>query len=398
MLYIVRGEHSAKIMLQLLPIIFFVINSNVKAQHFCSYNTPEVLELPHFQNRNFTNVLVSWEKQEKGCQDLGLKLTLRHEKFKACPRYKRDLDISERNITSGTNSIILENLLHFSIYKLTICSLSKCQSFKEIMFETKESVPRLSALRSSINYDYKDTETSLTFNWRPPPQSQCDLYGSLLKHYHYKLANLDRKGDRNPDIDNVGLIPMNRSQLTIEDLHPNSCYALFIFLTNSNEEYHQDHYLKVEKCTLPSEETLFDNKSTDSKEEETIMFGQSEILVFAVSLSVIIIMIFAVIIARVIYKIRNKIKLRQNMRNYFGSVSQLSSENTGSTRSGSYHLGLGSGSENDYDSPTSRTRSPTDPLPPLLDEGHIEDVPGYSKLKNYTIFKFKPNPGLSLTP
>ena len=65
MLYIVRGEYSAKIILQLLPIIFFVINSNVKAQHFCSYNTPEVLELPHFQNRNFTNVLVSWEKQEK---------------------------------------------------------------------------------------------------------------------------------------------------------------------------------------------------------------------------------------------------------------------------------------------------------------------------------------------
>ena len=35
-----------------------------------------------------------------------------------------------------------------------------------------------------------------------------------------------------------------------------------------------------------------------------------------------------------------------------------------------------------------RSRSPTDPLPPLLDPSVTEDdVPGYMKLKNYKIFK-----------
>ena len=113
----------------------------------------------------------------------------------------------------------------------------------------------MSAQKSSLNYDYKDTETSLTFNWRPPRQSECDKFSALAQYYHFKLVNLDREDDKYshngivPDnqtkiaqlsleeLHNAGLIPANQTQLTLEDLHPNSCYALFVFLTNSIGEY-----------------------------------------------------------------------------------------------------------------------------------------------------------------
>ena len=377
----------------------------LKAHSLCLFKNLNVLELPHFQNRNSTNVLVSWSRQKDKCQDLGVKLSLKHKKFKACSNDRRDIKTSERNITSGANSIILENLYHFSSYELTICSLSDCTNMTRVTFETKESVPRVSAQRSSLNYDYKDTETSLTFNWRPPRQSECDQFSARAQYYHFKLVNLDREDDKYshngivPDnqtemaqlsleeLHNAGLIPANQTQLTLEDLHPNSCYALFVFLTNSIGEYHQDFYLKVEKCTPTapsSEEELFNDY-----EDSMISLGKSGILILVVALSIIILVIITVIISRIIYKIRNKIKLRQNMRNYFGSCTNLSgTDNTAaSSTSGVYNLSLVSGSENDYDSPSSRTRSPTDPLPPLLDGGQLEDVPGYSKLKSYKIYK-----------
>ena len=128
-----------------------------EVQPICSIKNLNVLELPHFQNRNSTNILVSWQKQENKCQDLGVKLSLEHKKFKACSQGKRDFKTSERNITSGANSIILENLHHFSNYELTICPLLACTNITSILFETKESVPRVSAQKSSLNYDYKDT-------------------------------------------------------------------------------------------------------------------------------------------------------------------------------------------------------------------------------------------------
>ena len=385
--------------------VTFLLQIVFEAHSLCLFKNLDVLELPHFQNRNSTNVLVSWQRQEDNCQDLGVKLSLKHKKFKACSNDRRDMKTSERNITSGANSIILENLYHYSSYELTICPLSNCTNMTRVPFETKESVPRVSAQKSSLNYDYKDTETSLTFNWRPPRQSECDKFSALAQYYHFKLVNLDRGDDKYshngivPDnqtkiaqlsleeLHNAGLIPANQTQLTLEDLHPNSCYALFVFLTNSIGEYHQDFYLKVEKCTPTppsSGEELFDDH-----EDKMISLGNSGILILAVALSIIILVIITVIISRIIYKIRNKIKLRQNMRNYFGSHSNLSgTDNTAaSSTSGVYNLSLVSGSENDYDSPSSRTRSPTDPLPPLLDGGQLEDVPGYLKLKGYKIYK-----------
>ena len=98
----------------------------LEAHSLCLFKNLNVLELPHFQNRNSTNVLVSWSRQKDKCQDLGVKLSLKHKKFKACSNDRRDIKTSERNITSGANSIILENLYHFSSYELTICSLSEC--------------------------------------------------------------------------------------------------------------------------------------------------------------------------------------------------------------------------------------------------------------------------------
>ena len=395
---------SMRKMLSFSLIFLLLLSVLGKVQTLCLIKSLDVLELPHFQNRNSTNVLVSWQKQDNKCQDLGVKLSLDHRKFKACSHDKRDMKTSGRNITSGANSIILENLHHFSSYELTICPLLDCTNITSIHFETKESVPRVSAQKSSLDYDYKDTETSLTFNWRPPHQSQCDQTGAEAKFYNFKLVNLDREDDKYShngkvpenqtkiaqmsleELQNAGLIPANQTQLTLEGLHPNSCYALFVFLTNSIGEFHQDFYIKVEKCTSPSSgDDLLDYHH----DETTISLGKSGILILVVALSIIILVIISVIISRIMYKIRNKNKLRQKMRNYFGSCANLSGTDTTapSSTSGVYNLSLVSGSENDYDSPSSRTRSPTDPLPPLLDGGNLEDVPGYSKLKRYKIYK-----------
>ena len=370
----------------------------------CRFENLAVLELPHFQNRNSTNVLISWKKQEEQCKDLGVKLSFKHKKFKACFHNKRDLKTPARNITIAVDSIIQENLHHYSSYELSVCSLKDCSNRTKINFETKESVPRVLAQKSSLNYDYKDTETSLTFSWRPPHQSQCDHFGSRLQYYHFKLVNLDREDDQyshngdvpeNPteiaqlsieELHNAGLIPANQTQLTLEHLHPNSCYALFVFLTNSMGVFHPDFYIKIEKCTPPSKE----GETFDEKEDTTIFMGKSGVLILAVTLSILILVVLTIIISRTIYKIHNKIKLRKKMQNYFGSCTNLSGTNNtaaSSSTSGVYNLSLVSGSENDYDSPSSRTRSPSDPLPPLLDGGQLEDVPGYSKLKSYKIYK-----------
>ena len=82
------------------------------------------------------------------------------------------------------------------------------------------------------------------------------------------------------------------------------------------------------------------------------------------------------------YSFRNKMRLRQKMKHYFGSCANFDEYESNEYKAS---LDLGPITENDYERPSSRTRSPTDPLPPLTQ--NVDDVPGYLKLKNYEIFK-----------
>lgn len=84
---------------------------------------------------------------------------------------------------------------------------------------------------------------------------------------------------------------------------------------------------------------------------------------------------------RMFYSFRNKMRLRQKMKHYFGSCTNFDEYESNEYKAS---LDLGPITENDYERPSSRTRSPTDPLPPLT--LNVDDVPGYLKLKNYEIF------------
>ena len=72
------------------------------------------------------------------------------------------------------------------------------------------------------------------------------------------------------------------------------------------------------------------------------------------------------------------------MENYFGTLERSSTDSYSTNTNNTMSIQL---SENDYECLSSRTRSPTDPLPPVENEENENDVPGYMKLKNYKIFR-----------
>ena len=207
----------------------------------CGLGGLEVVELPHFRHRRATAVLVSWEPAPPCSRPV--QLTLVHRAFRGCPPgQQRDLG-NVNSVVNGSNSVIVEDLHHFSNYTLNICFLPGCAEIKSLNFSTKESVPRVKVQESPLSYAFRDTPTQLTFSWRPALRSQCALYQSRLHGYRYQLAGPGLA----PALQ--ASLPLNTTQATLGNLLPASCYALFVFVTNSKDQFHEDYYLKIEKCT-----------------------------------------------------------------------------------------------------------------------------------------------------
>ena len=137
----------------------------------CQLSSLEIKERPHFLSRNFTNILVSWKSD--GCDELTkVKIIIEHQQFLGCQNFRRNFNLIEKTV-EDSGLVIMENLFHFSNYSIKICAIDNCISQN---FSTRESVPRVRVQVSPVRYDYKDSETQLSFNWRPPLASHCDKF------------------------------------------------------------------------------------------------------------------------------------------------------------------------------------------------------------------------------
>ena len=361
-------EHCA-IMKYFLPLSVITVVSSA-----CELSNLEIRELPMMQSSNSTSLHLSWEHSHCGtrhcaplvshCDDeTKITVKLSHLQYLGCRNsVRRDFKKIVREV-ENSGLIIIQDIHIFSKYSVQLCIENVCNITQE--YSTKERLPRVTVEPSPYNFDHKDTETQLTFNWRPPKQSQCPHFFSRTQFYHYKL--FDEAGEQVCS----GTLSEQSTEHSLRDLTPATCYSFFIFVTNSTGGYDETIYKKIEKCTksTTASTSSYDDEDLQSTERSKLS-GTS--LLALVSAILILVLILVLTTARVAHKYRNKRTLQKEMSKYFQDSEM---------------------SENSYDTPSSRTRSPTDPLPPInkINEGDdvtedSDDVPGYLKLKNYVIF------------
>ena len=217
----------------------------ISLANHCEVTQLQTLELPKFHHNNSTNVLLSWKEEDCTSNEV-IKITAVHLRYLGC-QYKKDWEKKEILTDGGSGSAMIENLHHYSQYRLEVCPESRCPlSLAEVVVTTKATVPRVRVVESLTDlYDHRDNETSLTFNWRPPPSSQCQLYQSELGDYHYEMVGAEQW---NEDYQ-AGTVPAHQTKVTLYNLKPFSRYNLFVFVTNSEGKYHQDFFVKLEKRT-----------------------------------------------------------------------------------------------------------------------------------------------------
>ena len=206
----------------------------------CEIKDVESVELPKFLRNNSTNVLLSWRTED--CHsDQVVKISVLHLEYLACQEYKKDFNIKE--LLAEGSSVIIEDLHHYSEYRF---DLEIGDVKEQLRMRTSASVPRVRVGLGVIDYDYRDTDTSLSISWRPPPPSDCPLYQSQLGHYHYQVIGLE---DWNSQSHKSGTVPFGQTKLSLNNLLPFSHYNFFVYVTNSQGEYHHDFFRKFEKRT-----------------------------------------------------------------------------------------------------------------------------------------------------
>ena len=99
----------------------FVFSEDKK---ICSVEHVEAIELPRFQDRNHTNVLISWKNN---CKEKQIRIKVKHLLFLGCKNSKRDFSSKVYDVDGGLESFIMENLYHFSKYQLELCFLPNCE-------------------------------------------------------------------------------------------------------------------------------------------------------------------------------------------------------------------------------------------------------------------------------
>ena len=253
-------------------LLWIYCSFSISLAKHCRVTELQSLELPRFHHNNSTNVLVSWSNEDCASDEV-IKITAVHLRYLGCQRFKKDFEKKEILTDGGSSSAIIENLHHYSEYRLEVCPESRCPlSLTELQVTTKASVPGVRAVESLTGlYDYRDTETSLTFNWRPPASSECQLYHSVLGGYHYELIGVDQWNEYRQ----AGSVPLNQTKVKINNLNPFSRYNLFVYVTNSDGKYHQDFFLKLEKKTRVGQPSPPLNLSISETDGELTLFWRT---------------------------------------------------------------------------------------------------------------------------
>lgn len=207
-------------------------------------------------NVSSTSVELAWDYD---C-DLGkvevFKIDYVHKAYKACKDERRD-----RTKPSGFGTVevtdqpaIVPNLNPYSEYSFEVRVILRVKAGRPesgvVRATTLFSAPRVRAQTSDLDYSYKNTETSLVFNWSPPLQAtECDKFFSDLGWFIYKLAGTN-PWNKNDWFD--GELELTETILKQDGLQPYSDYIFLLFVTNTAKEYNETQYLKLEGRTLPS--------------------------------------------------------------------------------------------------------------------------------------------------
>ena len=201
-----------------------------------------------------TKVKLIWDSV---CDDVRTyKVHYSHTGYEACTDGRKD---NKRGAGFGTletteSQVLIEDLHSFSNYTIELTVLlaeNKRRGRPEKHFvkaTTKFSIPKAKATTSPIDYSYKNTDTKLVFNWGPPLKaSQCQLFKSHLGSYVYIWKGMD---PWNRDKSDEQILDLSQTSAEIHGLEPYSNYMFFLYITNTDNEYDEDVYLKLEGRTL----------------------------------------------------------------------------------------------------------------------------------------------------
>ena len=207
-------------------------------------------------NFSATKISLSWDYDcDESNVDL-YKVDYVHNHFKACTDKLKDNDRPSGfgNIEVSQSEAVIDNLHPYSDYTLTVRVITKRRAGRpetaSITGSTDWSIPVVRAKHSSVDYSYKNTATSLWFNWSPPSsKSKCSLYRSKLGSFVYVVKGLSAW---NTDFVYEDFVDISESLVQVSGLKPHSDYIFFLYISNDAGEYDEDVYLKLEGRTLPA--------------------------------------------------------------------------------------------------------------------------------------------------
>ena len=227
-------------------------------------------------NYSSTTVSLSWEYSCSADDIETYKVDYVHKNYKSCSDGRRD-----KSKPSGFGTVevleprvVIQNLHPYSEYSFEVRVIIKGRNgrpeSKTVLASTDYSIPKVKAQPSSLDYSYRNTDTKLVFNWSPPLQStQCNLYYSELGSFLYQVQGTSEWNRRYFKEDSLEI---SETLVEIDGLEPYSDYLFLLFISNTENEYDEDVYLRLEGRTLSSEPDPPERLVAEPSDEGTIYF------------------------------------------------------------------------------------------------------------------------------
>ena len=227
-------------------------------------------------NYSSTTVSLSWEYSCSADDIETYKVDYVHKNYKSCSDGRRD-----KSKPSGFGTVevleprvVIQNLHPYSEYSFEVRVIIKGRNgrpeSKTVLASTDYSIPKVKAQPSSLDYSYKNTDTKLVFNWSPPLEStQCNLYYSELGSFLYQVQGTSEWNRRYFKEDSLEI---SETLVEIDGLEPYSDYLFLLFISNTENEYDEDVYLRLEGRTLSSEPDPPERLVAEPSDEGTIYF------------------------------------------------------------------------------------------------------------------------------
>ena len=203
-----------------------------------------------------TTAQLSWEFKCASADLQLYKVHFSHLRYLSCPDGRKD---TSRPSGFGTmevteESVRLKDLHPHSEYNVEVRAIlrpagsgGRPESLQTV-FTTEYSLPKVRPAESSVDYTHRWTANRLVFNWSPPlAASLCDDFNADLGFYFYRMRGLSPWNLAYERVDNLTLA---ETLLTVADLLPYSDYVLFVYVTNTEGEYDEEMYVKLEGRTL----------------------------------------------------------------------------------------------------------------------------------------------------